>query len=167
MRIALVVAIAENGVIGSQGGLPWRLSTDMKHFKALTMGKPVLMGRKTWEGLPIQPLPGRRNIVISRQPGYRAVGADVVASLEEALAAAGKEPGVREVCVIGGGDIYRMALPLADRLYVTHVLARVDGDTHFPPIDPEEWAAVWEEQVPAGEKDIYPTRHVVYDRRSA
>lgn len=164
MKITLVVAIAENGVIGRDGGLPWRLSTDMKRFKERTMGKPIVMGRKTWESFPKRPLPGRRNIVITRDAGYEAEGADVAGSLEDALALAGDDGG-DDVCIIGGSGIYMQALPLADRLDVTHVHAAVDGDTYFPPIDPDEWAVISSRDIPAGEKDVYPTRHVVYQRR--
>lgn len=162
MKVTLVVGIAENGVIGRDGGLPWRLSTDMRRFKATTMGKPVLMGRKTWESLPRRPLPGRRNIVISRDRGYEAAGAEVAPSLEAALALA---RGAEEVCVIGGGEIYAQALPFADRLDVTHVLSPFDGDTRFPPIDPQTWYAVSSADIPAGEADSHATRHVVYERR--
>lgn len=169
MDISIHVAIAENGVIGRENGLPWRLSTDLKRFKAETMGKPVIVGRKTWESFPKRPLPGRMNIVITRDPAYRAEGAEVVRSLEDALTLARLrarcEPGADEVCVIGGGEIYRQALTFADRLHVTHVLAWVDGDTTFPPIDPAVWLEVSSEDVPAGEKDSHATRHVVYRRR--
>ena len=164
MRVTLVVAGAENGVIGRDGGMPWRLSTDMKRFKARTMGKPVVMGRKTWESFPKRPLPGRHNIIVTRDPAYAAEGASVVASLDAALALARTE-GAEEACVIGGGEIYAAALPLADRLDVTHILAKIDGDTRFPAIDPAIWRVVSGEDVPAGEKDSHPTRHVVYARR--
>lgn len=164
MSIALVVAIAENGVIGREGGLPWRLSTDMKRFKAVTMGKPVIMGRKTWESIG-KPLPGRRNFVITRHAGYTAEGAECVSSLEVALALAGGAQADADICVIGGGEIYREALPLADVLHVTHVHAKVDGDAVFPPIDAEIWEPVSREEVPAGEKDVYATSYVVYQRR--
>lgn len=162
MKVTLVVAIAENGVIGRDGGLPWRLSTDMKRFKETTMGKPVVMGRKTWESFPKRPLPGRRNIVVTRDRTYGAEGAETALSLDEALERARGEP---EICVLGGGEIYAQALPVADRLDVTHVLAEIDGDTHFPPIDPETWDAISVEEIPAGEKDSHATRHVVYERR--
>jgi dihydrofolate reductase len=166
VRIALVVAIAEDGVIGRDGGLPWRLSTDMKRFKAITMGHPIVMGRKTWESFPRPgPLPGRTNIIITRDPDYRPEGATVVRSVEEALGAADKAPGGELICVIGGGQVFAEMLDRADRLDVTHVLANVDGDVRFPPIDPQAWRAVSEETVPAGEKDDYPTRFVVYERR--
>lgn len=165
MRIALVVAIAEDGVIGRDGGLPWRLSTDMKRFKAITMGHPIVMGRKTWESFPRPgPLPGRTNIIITRDPDYRPEGATVARSVEEALEVAEKAPGGELICVIGGGQVFAEMLDRADRLDVTHVLANVDGDVRFPPIDPQAWRAVSEETVPAGEKDDYPTRFVVYER---
>lgn len=167
--IVIHVAIAENGVIGREGGLPWRLSSDLRRFKATTMGKPIVMGRKTWESFPRRPLPGRLNIVVTRDPAYRAEGAEVVHSLEDALALARARGrcmvGAEEICVIGGGEIYAQALPLADRLSVTHVKAAIEGDTRFPAIDPAVWAAVSAEDVPAGEKDSHATRHVVYERR--
>jgi dihydrofolate reductase len=165
--VAFVVAIAENGVIGRDNGLPWRLSSDLKRFKALTMGKPVVMGRRTWESIG-RPLPGRDNIVISRDAAYRADGAEVAASLEGALAlarTAARHSGADEIVVIGGGEIYRMAMPLADRLYVTHIEAAPTGDTLFPPIDAEEWRAVSREDHPAGEKDSHPWSFVVYERK--
>ena len=160
-----MVAVAENGVIGRDGGMPWRLSADMRRFKATTMGKPVVMGRKTWESFPKRPLPGRHNIIVTRDPAYAADGASVVASLDAALALARGE-GAGEVCVIGGGEVYAAALPCADRLDVTHILAEIDGDTRFPAIDPAVWHAVSGEDFPAGDKDSHPTRHVVYERRA-
>ena len=161
-EIALVAAVAGNGVIGKDGGLPWRQSTDLRRFKAQTMGKPIVMGRKTWDSIG-RPLPGRRNIVVTRNRGFAPEGAETATSLDEALAMAGGES--EEICVIGGGELYRHAMPLADRLYVTHILAEIDGDTHFPEIDGATWRPVHEEAVPAGEKDVYPTRYVVYERR--
>lgn len=162
MRVTFVVAIAENGVIGRDGGMPWRLSTDLQRFKATTMGKPIVMGRKTWESFPRRPLPGRRNIVITRDPGFQAEGAEVFHSLGDALAAAGADGG--EVCVIGGGQIYAQSLPMADRLDVTHVLGSLEGDTKFPNIDPGQWRVVSSADIPAGDKDSHATRHVVYER---
>jgi dihydrofolate reductase len=168
MHVAIYVAIAENGVIGRDGGLPWRLSTDLRRFKADTMGKPIIMGRKTYEGIG-RPLPGRLNIVITRDKTWRAEGVEVTHTLEAAIELAtvrGRSmAGVDEVCVIGGGEIYAQALPLADRLHVTHVLAAVDGDAHFPPIDPQTWRVVSSQEVPAGEKDSHATRYSVYERR--
>ncbi|TPI49554.1 dihydrofolate reductase [Mesorhizobium sp. B2-9-1] len=168
MDIAIYVAIAENGVIGREGGLPWRLSTDLKRFKADTMGKPIIMGRKTYEGIG-RPLPGRLNIVVTRDKTWRAEGIEVAHSLEDAIALAKVRgrcmEGAEEICVVGGGEIYAQALALADRLHVTHVLASVDGDAHFPPIDPSIWRVVSAEDFPAGEKDSHATRYTVYERR--
>jgi dihydrofolate reductase len=166
MKLALVVAVAENGVIGRAGGLPWRLSTDLKRFKSITMGKPVIMGRKTWESIG-KPLPGRLNLVVTRDPDYRAEGARTTSSLDEALAVAQRETEAEEVCIIGGGEIFGEAMERADRLHVTYVQAEVEGDAYFPPIDEAAWEAVSSEDVPAGEKDVHPTRYVVYERRSA
>jgi dihydrofolate reductase len=148
--ISYVVAVAKNGVIGREGGLPWHISSDLKRFKEITMGKPVVMGRKTWESLPRKPLPGRRNIVITRQPGFTAEGAEVAATAEEALKLCGDAP---EVAVIGGGEIYRLFWPLVDRLYLTEVDLEVDGDTHFPEVSPATWREVGREVHPRGEKD--------------
>ncbi|MHA6643125.1 dihydrofolate reductase [Mesorhizobium sp. A623] len=171
MDIAIYVAIAENGVIGRDGGLPWRLSSDLKRFKADTMGKPIVMGRKTWESFPKKPLPGRQNIVITRDSSYSAEGAAIVHSLAEALTLAkrreGEMAGAEEICVIGGSEIFALTLPLADRLHVTHVLASIDGDVYFPPIDPVNWRLVSEREIPAGEKDSFATRYAVYERRQA
>ena len=168
MDIAIYVAIAENGVIGREGGLPWRLSTDLKRFKADTMGKPIIMGRKTYEGIG-RPLPGRLNIVVTRDKTWRADGIEVAHSLDDAIALAKVRgrcmAGAQEICVVGGGEIYAQALPLADRLHVTHVLASVDGDAHFSSIDPNTWQVVSAEGFPAGEKDSHATRYTVYERR--
>lgn len=167
MELSLVVAVSKNGVIGRAGGLPWRLSTDLKRFKSITMGKPIVMGRKTWESVG-KALPGRLNIVVTRDPDYRAEGAKVAASLNEALSLAkeGAAPDCTEICIIGGGGIFREAMPRADRLYVTHVQADIEGDTFFPEVDEEIWRPVTSEEFPVGEKDIYPTRYVVYQRRT-
>jgi dihydrofolate reductase len=137
-RIAFVVAVARNGVIGRQGGLPWRISSDLKRFKAITLGKPVIMGRKTWESLPRRPLPGRLNIVITRDRHYKAEGAVVTASVAEALTQA-QQTESDEICVIGGSDIFRQMLPIADRLYLTEVDLPPEGDVVFPPLDPKAW----------------------------
>lgn len=170
MHVAIYVAVAENGVIGRDNGLPWRLSSDLKRFKAGTMGKPIIMGRKTFESIG-KALPGRLNIVVTRDPAYRAEGAEVAASLDDALALARVRgrcmAGADEICVVGGGEIYRQALPIADRLHVTHVLGDVEGDARFPPIDPATWRQVGSEDVPAGERDSHATRYVVYERRQS
>jgi dihydrofolate reductase len=148
--ISFVVAVSKNGVIGREGGLPWHISSDLKRFKEITMGKPVVMGRKTWESLPRRPLPGRRNIVITRSKDFVADGAEVAATPEEALRLSGDVP---EVAVIGGGEIYRLFWPLVDRLYLTEVDLEVSGDTYFPAVLPAEWREVGREIHPRGEKD--------------
>lgn len=134
-RIVLVVAVAANGIIGRDGKLPWHLPEDLKHFKRVTMGHPVLMGRKTWESLK-GPLPGRENIVITRQAGYEAPGAAVASSLEAALALCADEP---VASVIGGEDVFRAALPLASGLIVTEIHQDFAGDTRFPDYDRSQW----------------------------
>jgi dihydrofolate reductase len=161
--ISFVVAVSRNGVIGREGNLPWHISSDLKRFKEITMGKPVVMGRKTWESLPRKPLPGRRNIVITRQPGFTAEGAEVVASPEAALALC---TGDREVAVIGGGEIYRLFWPLVDRLYLTEVDLDVEGDTHFPAVDPAEWQEVAREVHPQSERDSASFVLRTLDRRA-
>ena len=168
MRVALIAAVAANGVIGDGSGMPWRLSTDMKRFKALTMGKPVVVGRKTFETFG-KPLPGRTNIVVTRQAGYQPNGVIVAASLDSALAKARQvaaETGADEVMIAGGGEIYAAAIAAADRLYITHVEAEPDGNTHFPLIDPAHWRISAREAVPAGEKDSAATVFTVYERGS-
>ena len=137
-RIAFVVAVARNGVIGRQGQLPWRIASDLKRFKAITMGKPIIMGRKTWESLPRRPLPGRPNIVVTRDRHYLADGAAVVASIDEAVAEA-RRTASGEICVIGGSEIFREMLPMTERLYLTEVDLAPEGDVYFPPLDPKEW----------------------------
>lgn len=170
MQVGIYVAVAENGVIGRDNGLPWRLSSDLKRFKAGTMGKPIVMGRKTFESIG-RPLPGRLNIVVTRDRAFRAEGAEVVGSIEEALTLARIRgrcmAGADEICVVGGGEIYRQAMPLADRLHVTHVLAAPDGDAHFPEIDPATWRLVSSQDVPAGDRDSHATRYAVYERRQS
>lgn len=148
--ISFVVAVSRNGVIGRDGGLPWHISSDLKRFKEITMGKPVIMGRKTWESLPRKPLPGRRNIVITRSADYAADGAEVVASADAALALCKDET---EVSVIGGGEIYRLFWPVVGRLYLTEVDMEVAGDTHFPAADPAEWREVSREVFDRGPRD--------------
>lgn len=165
--ITIVVAVSENGVIGRDNDMPWRLSTDLKRFKALTLGKPVIMGRRTWESIG-RPLPGRPNLVVTRDADFKAEGAEIVASLDAAVArgrALASKLGVDEVCVIGGGNIYAQALPAVDRVYLTRVLAHIEGDTYFPDLDEQNWLCVSREDAPAGEKDSHPTRFEVYDRR--
>jgi len=168
MRIVLHAAVARNGVIGRDGGLPWRLSSDLKRFKAQTLGKPVIMGRKTYAGLG-RPLPGRLNIVVSRDPGFQADGVEVARSVVDALALARIRARCMagspdEICVIGGGEIYRQTIEGADRLHITHVEAEPDGDTWFPPIDPAVWQVDSAEPHPPGEKDSHAAVFTVYGR---
>lgn len=138
-RVALIVAMSRNGVIGRDNGMPWHLPEELRHFKAITMGKPMVMGRKTWESIG-RALPGRTSIVVTRRRQWQPEGAIVVASVGEALARGRAIAGAGgEVMVIGGGEIYRQALPGADRLYITEVDLEVEGDTFFPPIDPGQW----------------------------
>jgi dihydrofolate reductase len=159
--ISFVVAVARNGVIGREGGLPWHISSDLKRFKEITMGKPVIMGRKTWDSLPRKPLPGRRNIVITRQADFPAEGAEVVATPEQALNLCAGSP---EVAVIGGGEVYRLFWPMVDRLYLTEVDLEVEGDTHFPALDPAEWREVAREVHPRSERDSAAFTLRVLDR---
>ena len=166
MEIVFVVAIAENGVIGAGGAIPWRQKSDMARFKALTIGKPVIMGRKTFETLR-RPLPGRTNIVITRDADYRANGAIVTTSAADAGAVAlgdALRRSVAEIAVIGGAEIYRQWLDRADRLEITEVHARPEGDTHFD-IDKAEWDEVGRIRHPAGPDDSADYSYVTYRRR--
>ena len=155
MRISIIAAVAENGVIGRGGQLPWHLGDDMRQFKRLTMGHTIVMGRKTWESIG-RPLPRRRIVVVSRQPQYRvnAEGVAVAASLEEALRIA-EAAGDDEVFIIGGAEIYRLALPRADRLYLTSVIADIEGDTYFPSDDLnwDEWCSLRSETHDADDRN--------------
>ena len=139
--LSLIAAVARNRAIGKDNQLLWHLPEDMRHFRETTRGKPVVMGRKTWESLPekFRPLPGRQNIVVSRDPAYKAHGADLAGSLEGALALAG---GAEEVFVIGGEQLYRAALPFADRLYLTEVELEPEADAFFPELNPAVWQEV-------------------------
>jgi dihydrofolate reductase len=159
-RLSVVVAADERGGIGRAGGLPWHLPEDLKRFKALTMGKPIVMGRRTWDSIG-RPLPGRRSIVVSRQSGLAIAGAEVVGSLEQALDAAAGAP---EVCVIGGAGLYRLALPRADVVHLTRVHAAVDADTFLPPLEPSEWEEVSREPHPADARHAHPYSFVTLRR---
>src|SRR5690242_4341275 len=134
--LVLVLAMADNGVIGASGAIPWRIADDMKRFKALTLGKPIVMGRKTWDSFPKKPLPGRTNIVITRDAGWRAEGAVVVHSLEDALERAESEK-PNEIAVIGGAEVYRLALSRAHVIHLTEVRADAKGDVSLPAFGPE------------------------------
>jgi len=161
--ISLIVAMAQNGVIGRDNSLPWRLPKDLKRFRAFTLGKPILMGRKTFESLG-RPLPGRTNLVLTRDRSWFADGVIVVHSIEAALMQAASSD---ELVVIGGAEIYRLVLPVARRIYLTHVHADVPGDITFPEFDPTQWADVeWTSQ-PADESHAYPLTFVTLERRNA
>jgi dihydrofolate reductase len=158
--ISLIVAAAENGVIGRQGELPWRLSDDLRRFKAITMAKPVVMGRKTWESIG-RPLPGRHNIVITRQPGYAAEGCDVVSSVDAAIAACANAD---EIMIIGGSEIYRLFLGRAGRIYLTRVHADIDGDAVFALPDAADWRLVSDERHAADDRNEFDYSFRRYDR---
>lgn len=149
--ITQVVAMAENRVIGRDNALPWHLPADLAHFKKVTLGKPIIMGRKAHESIG-RPLPGRHNIVMSRNPAYVAAGCTVVHSLEKAIAAAGD---VEEIAVIGGEEIYRLFLPITDRIHLTIVHAELEGDTRFPPLSEADWRTVERIERPADERNPY------------
>lgn len=167
MLVAMIVAVGANGVIGAEGEIPWRLPSDFAHFKRTTMGKPLIMGRKTFESIG-KPLPGRTNIIVTRQADYRTAGAVVVGSLAEALQRAGEiaaADGAEEVMIGGGGEIYREAMPLAQRLYVTHVAASPDGDAYFPDIDAKSWEVEATLDVQRTDRDTHAFTVKVYRRR--
>ena len=162
------VARARNGVIGRGCELPWRLRADMRRFRTLTLGKPVIMGRKTWESLPRRPLPGRLNLVLTRHPGFEAAGAVVCADFGEAVAIAREqaaEDGAAEVCVIGGAELFALALPRAAKIFLTEVDGEPAGDVIMPPLDESGWRETAREAVPAGPDDDYPTVFRVLERR--
>lgn len=155
MQIVIIAAVAENGVIGRGGTMPWRVKSDMAHLRALTLGKPVVMGRKTWESTHVKPLPRRTNIVVTRDENFTAPGALVATSLEAAMQAARGDALRRgsDVMVIGGGELYVQAMPLVDRLEITWLHLNPEGDSFFPPIDPAVWREAAREQHPAGPDD--------------
>ena len=166
MRLALIVAAAENGVIGRDNKLPWHLPEDLGYFKRVTMGKPIVMGRKTYESIG-RPLPGRTNIVITRNPEWQAEGVRALPDLEAALALAEEIAlidGAEELMVIGGAEIYAAALPLAERLYLTRVHADVPGDAWLPDIDWSQWQELGRERHSASEANPYDYSFLVYGR---
>jgi dihydrofolate reductase len=162
------IARARNGVIGKDGALPWRLKSDLAIFRAVTMGKPVIMGRKTWDSLPKKPLVGRTNIVLSRDGSFEPKGAIVCEDFSTAVQIAreqAEEDGAAEVCVIGGASLFELALAKARRLYLTEVEAEVEGDVSLPPIDEAKWVEVRRESHPASETDQHPFTFRVLERR--
>jgi dihydrofolate reductase len=167
LQIALIAAVANNGVVGRDNQLPWHLPGDLPYFRRITMGKPVVMGRKTWDSIG-RPLPGRTNIVISRQPDLELEGARVVDTVEAALAlaeAVAEIDGVTELMVIGGAQIYALALPLAQRLYLTEVHAEVTGDARFPDWERSQWLEISRDRHSARDSNPYDYSFVVYERR--
>lgn len=169
-RIVLVAAVARNGVIGSQGGLAWHVPEDLAHFKAVTAGCPVIMGRSTWLSIPsrFRPLPGRRNLVLSRQPGFEASGAEVAATLEVALERASAAPPGMDaptaICIIGGSQVYAAALPWADRLELTEIQRDFDGDARFPAWPKDQFLESTRQRVHARPPNDFDLDFVRYDR---
>jgi dihydrofolate reductase len=161
MRRSLVVAMARNRVIGRDNALPWRLPAELAHFKRVTLGHPVVMGRKTYESIG-KPLPGRLNIVVTRNRDFRAPGCEVVGSLQEAYKAAGDAD---EVSIIGGTSLFEAALPTADRIHLTEVDAEVEGDTWFPDFDRSQWQEREIDRYPADDRNPYPFRILLLERR--
>ena len=165
MRISIIVAAAENGIIGRGGTLPWRLSDDLRKFKQLTMGHTIIMGRRTWESIG-RALPGRRTVVVSRSAEFRTNvdGVEATTNLDKALEIA-EAAGDEEAFIVGGAELYRESLGQADRLYLTRVCANVEGDTSFPDIEQDNWQLVESEDHDASEKNEYAYRFETYDRR--
>lgn len=169
IKTLIIVAVSRNGVIGRDGDMPWRLSTDLKRFKALSMGKPLVMGRKTFKSVGSKPLPGRPHVIVSRNAVVEMPSVETATSVKEGLELArvlARETGADALCVVGGGEIYRQTIADADELHVTHVETDLEGDTYFPAIEPALFELVEETAVPAGEKDNYPTRYAIYRRRT-
>jgi dihydrofolate reductase len=161
MRVSLIVAVGRRDEIGKAGKMPWHLPADLKHFKRNTLGKPVLMGRKTLEAIG-RPLPERRNLVLTRDAAFVAAGCETVTSLESALQAVA---GVPELMVIGGGEVYRLAWEKTDRVYLTRIQADVEGaDTFFPKLEPDQWREVSREEHRADEKNPFDYAFLVFDR---
>ncbi|HVY54116.1 MAG TPA: type 3 dihydrofolate reductase [Gammaproteobacteria bacterium] len=161
MRISAIVAMSENRVIGKNNQLPWHLPADLKHFKAVTMGKPILMGRKTYESIG-RLLPGRQNIIITRNPGFHVEGATIVHSIAEGLQAAGM---VEEVMVIGGAELFREMLPLCYRLYLTIIHTQIEGDSFFPELSPD-WVEVANEFHAADQDNPFAYRFLILDKKA-
>lgn len=162
MYLSIIVAAAENNVIGRNNQLPWHLPADLKYFKQITMGKPIIMGRKTYASIG-RPLPGRTNIVITRQADFKPEGVMVVSSVEAAIGAC-RQLEVDEAFITGGAEIFRQALPFAQRIYLTRVQAQVEGDTYFPSLDPAHWRRVRQERHVADEKNMYDYTFEVWEK---
>ena len=169
VKLALIVARDRNGAIGKNGTLPWSLPDDLQLFKKITLDKPIIMGRKTWESLPRKPLPGRQNVVLTRHWNYAAPGARVYSNMNAALAAAramAEKAGVDEIFVIGGESLFEKAMPLADRLYITDVDADVDGDVFFSIDELDKFSQTREEHFSADDRNQYAFTHRVYEREA-
>ncbi|ENM5762090.1 type 3 dihydrofolate reductase [Vibrio mimicus] len=160
MMISMIAAMADNRIIGKDNQMPWHLPADFAWFKRCTLGKPVIMGRKTYQSIG-RPLPGRHNIVISRDESLQIDGVDVVASIDAALAKAGE---VDEIMIIGGGSLYAACLPIANKLYITEINAELDGDTQFPAWG-SDWQECYREHYPADEKNTYTMDFVIFERK--
>ena len=160
--ISIIVAMGRNRAIGRDNSLVWHLPADLKHFKETTMGKPLIMGRKTFESVG-KPLPGRTNVVVTRSKEFSAPGCIIADSLEQALSKVDGEP---EIFIAGGGEIYRQAIPLTDKMYITIIDHDFDADTHFPKFSEKEWKIVEENYQPANQKNQYPMVFRTYERRS-
>jgi dihydrofolate reductase len=160
--ISLIVAVSENMGIGKDNGLLWHIPEDLKRFRRLTYGNTIIMGKKTWESLPVRPLPGRKNIVLTDLP-HECIECSVTAySIEDALSKCDAE---EEIFIIGGGSVYRQFMPLADRLYITHVRQEAPADVYFPEIDSETWKVIEEEEFPASDTTPVPYTYIVYERK--
>jgi dihydrofolate reductase len=166
LPLTIVVAVADNGVIGRDNDLPWRLRTDLARFKQVTIGKPLIMGRRNWDSIG-RPLPGRRTIVLTREPGFRAEGAAIAHSWGDAVAtaqAAARDMGADEIIVAGGAEVYRIALPYAQRIRLTRVHASPPGDVLFPPFAENDFVERLREDHPAGERDEHPFTFIDLER---
>jgi dihydrofolate reductase len=168
MKISIIVAVSENNAIGKNNDLLWRLPADVKFFKEKTMGHAIVTGRKNYESIPekYRPLPGRTNIIITRNKNYPAPGAVIVHSLDEAIAK-GRALNETELCVIGGGEIFREVLPQTDIIWYTRVHANFEADTFFPELNPAEWQEMWREEHSADEKHKYPFTFIKYERKKS
>tara|TARA_R110002111_G_scaffold236825_2_gene298150 strand:+ start:248 stop:745 length:498 start_codon:yes stop_codon:yes gene_type:complete len=162
MKLAIIVATDERSLIGKDNDLPWKLSADLQYFRKITMGKPLIMGRRTHESIG-RPLPGRKNIIITNDLAYHAAGCIVTHSIQQAFEAC---EGAEEVMIMGGASLYRQCLPLADTIYLTQVQAQLDGDTWFPDWDKQQWHEVSKEMHLADEKNEYPYSFIVYERKA-
>lgn len=166
--VALIVAVAENGIIGRAGQLPWRMPSDLHTFRRLTLGKPVVMGRKTYQSIG-KPLDGRDNVVVTRDPHFSATGVDVAATLADGLDLARRHAGARgvdEIMVIGGAEIFLATMPIAGRIYLTRVHATPDGDTSFPDPSPHDWREVRREPIVQSDRDDHRATLIVYERQA-